>query len=196
VQADASTTRTFGGTGLGLSICLPLVRAMGGALEIESRPGAGSAFFFDVCLPLAPAEQRAPVVHATAASPTPQRALRVLLAEDNAVNQLIVSKMLRRAGHDVSTVSDGDEVLAALARGERFDVVLMDVQMPRRDGLDTTRAIRSASLGGRADLPIIALTANAMSSDREACLSAGMTAYLSKPVSEAALHAAPPRRSR
>ncbi len=198
VQADASTNRRFGGSGLGLSICRPLVEAMGGTLQVQSRVGEGSTFSFDVLLPCAaeePVVLRAPVVLPAAVVPAAApvvapvaRALRVLLAEDNHVNQLVVSKMLRRAGHQVQIVGDGDEALSALQAGP-FDVVLMDLQMPRRDGLDTTRAIRAQGLG-RPGLPIIALTANAMASDREACAQAGMDAFLVKPVTEAALAAA------
>jgi signal transduction histidine kinase/CheY-like chemotaxis protein len=111
------------------------------------------------------------------------RSLRVLLAEDNAVNQLVLGRMLRRAGHDVHTVADGDAALDALERRGPFDVVLMDMQMPGRDGIDATRAIRAATSAAWSAIPVIALTANAMPEDREACLHAGMDAFLVKPVS-------------
>jgi len=109
--------------------------------------------------------------------------LRVLLAEDNAVNQLVLGRMLRRAGHDVLTVADGDAALDALERRGPVDVVLMDMQMPGRDGIDATRAIRAATSAAWSAIPVIALTANAMPEDREACLHAGMDAFLVKPVS-------------
>jgi signal transduction histidine kinase/CheY-like chemotaxis protein len=186
VQADTSLTRRAGGTGLGLAISKQLVELMGGAIGLRSVPGMGSTFCFR--LPAPPADPPA-----LAASDAPSFAgasppLRVLLAEDNSTNRYLVNAYLREAGHRVESVGNGTEAVAAAARGG-FDVVLMDMQMPEIDGLAATRAIRD--LPGRAGVvPIIALTANAMPSDRDACFAAGMTDYLAKPVDLAALHAA------
>ena len=176
-QADVSTTRTHGGTGLGLAIVAELVKLMDGSVELESRPGHGT--LFRVRLPLAPVatpEVAAPVLPAECDAPS----LRILVAEDNAVNQLVTSRLLEKRGHRVTVVPDGCAALAAL-RDAEFDLVLMDVQMPVMDGLEATRAIRAAETGATR-LPIIALTAHAIRGDEETLLDAGMDAYVPKPV--------------
>lgn len=149
----------------------------------ETSPGAVMTTPDDVAPPTEASSLAARELAGRAAPDASSRSLRVLLAEDNAVNQLVLGRMLRRAGHDVHTVADGDEALDALERRGPFDVVLMDMQMPRRDGIDATRAIRAATSAAWSAIPVIALTANAMPEDREACLQAGMDDFLVKPVS-------------
>jgi signal transduction histidine kinase/CheY-like chemotaxis protein len=178
-QADASTTRQFGGTGLGLTISRELARTMGGDLRVESTLGVGSTFTAD--LPLAPTEEAEPDTSPNAV-PTTDRALRVLVAEDNPVNQTVVARMLERLGHAATIVPDGEVALDAWRAGG-FDIVLMDWQMPRLDGLEATRRLRAAERAeGRARLPVLAMTANVLSGDRERCLEAGMDDLLGKPV--------------
>lgn len=181
-QADAGTSRTYGGTGLGLSICKHLVEAMGGSLQVASVLGEGTTISFDIPLPRAPA----PVPVADTAIPVDSRKLRILVAEDNQTNQLIIRKMLEGLGHDSVMVEDGDAAIDAFVSSS-FDVVLMDVQMPKRDGLAATRAIRKRAAGEATQVPIIGLTANAMRGDAEIGLKAGMTDYLVKPVARRAL---------
>jgi CheY-like chemotaxis protein len=186
VQADTSLTRRAGGTGLGLAISKQLVELMGGSIGLRSVPGMGSTFCFRLAAPPVEAPAPAPVESAAEAAALPP--LHVLLAEDNTTNQYVVCAYLREAGHTVCCVGNGTEAVAAASR-DTFDAVLMDMQMPEIDGLTATRTIRA--LPGRAGtVPIIALTANAMPSDRDACFAAGMTDYLAKPVDLVALNAA------
>jgi PAS domain S-box-containing protein len=189
-QADGSTARKFGGTGLGLTISTRLVEMMGGKIWVESTLGQGSAFHFTVSLGVARAgapaavsreivELAAVMNHVSAEPKKPQ--CRVLLAEDNAVNQKLAVRLLEKQGHRVTVASDGRQALNAVER-EEFDIVLMDIQMPEMDGLEATAAIRARERTTGRHVPIIALTAHAMRGDRERCLSAGMDGYLSKPI--------------
>lgn len=179
-QADGSVTRKYGGTGLGLAISARLARLMGGGIQVRSALGQGSTFLLSVLLQ--PAEQATPVPAHTAPAPasSPSSRLRILLAEDNEVNRRLVEVLMRRHGHEVVSVEDGRLAIQEIQK-RRFDLVLMDVQMPEMDGLEATRQIRALehALGTRT--PILALTANAMKGDRDVCLEAGMDGYIAKP---------------
>ena len=188
VQADASTTRQYGGTGLGLAISARLVEVMGGEMSVTSEPGVGSTFRFTIRVrPSAgPAGDGAEGATAWVSRPgaaRSRRSLRVLLVEDNVVNQKVAVRLLGKLGLAADVVSDGVEAVGNAERQD-YDVVLMDVQMPRMDGLDATRTIRGR--GGHQPY-VIMLTANAMDGDRERCLDAGADRYLTKPITLEAL---------
>ena len=182
-QADDSATRRHGGTGLGLSISRELATLMNGRLWVESTPGRGSAFHCILPLPPAPAPDRPARTADESASLAPL-GLRVLLAEDNPVNARVATLMLRKLECTVTVAESGGRALDMLTAGhDQFDIALMDVQMPDIDGLEVTRRLRSQEQeSGRASLPIVALTANAMKGDEERCREAGMNGYLAKPV--------------
>lgn len=183
-QGDSSTTRRFGGTGLGLAISQRLANRMGGHITVKSTQGTGSEFGFEVTFPLSPASAH----NLPTSGPTRSQALkgRVLVVEDDRVNQRVIELLLKKFGLDPVIVADGAAAVE-IATLETWDVVLMDCQMPGMDGFEATRKIRER-LQGR-PLPIIALTANAMAGDRDACIAAGMDDFIAKPVRQDELRA-------
>ena len=205
-QGDSSTTKVYGGTGLGLAISQRLAELMGGQVGVESRAGQGSMFWLELVLPVSigPAAQTT-VPEKVQASPAEaaggvdvekhwaaladalrrRRSRRVLLAEDNPVNREVVIDLLGEVGISVDLAEDGQQAVAQ-AQNKEYDLILMDMQMPVMDGLEATRQIRA--LPGHAALPIVAMTANAFSEDRQRCLDAGMNDHVPKPVSGALLY--------
>jgi PAS domain S-box-containing protein len=181
-QADGSTTRKYGGTGLGLAISRKLVELMGGSMGVESEVGKGSCFWFELTLPASepPAHVRLEQ-EMRASEPTALTGLRVLVAEDNYVNQKVIRRTLEKWGVAVEIAENGQEALEWLARAP-FHLVLMDCQMPLMDGYEATRRIRAYEAPRGLHIPIIALTANALEGDREKCIECGMDDYLSKPI--------------
>jgi len=194
-QADASTTRRFGGTGLGLAICKQLAELMGGAITVKSQEGQGTTFTFKAPLQRIRSAKPSPMTQAPAAAtaePSTPKVLdlRVLAAEDNAVNQLVVKTLLHQIGVDPVIVDNGALAVEAWEQGE-WDVILMDIQMPMMDGPSATRAIRQREQAlGRPRTPIIALTANAMSHQIAEYLACGMDGHVTKPIEAAKLFTA------
>ncbi|MBI5263189.1 MAG: response regulator [Bradyrhizobium sp.] len=190
-QADASISRRFGGTGLGLAISHRIIEQMGGTIAVSSSPGEGSTFSFTLVLPWsevavsAPQTDRADADDLKARIAELGRPLRILIAEDDTVNRMVVGKMLAEFAMESTVVTDGRQAVEAAGEGD-YDFMLMDVRMPEMDGIAATKAIRA--LGGRfAALPIIALTANAFPDDVKVCREAGMSDFLAKPLRKPAL---------
>ncbi|MEO7717578.1 MAG: ATP-binding protein [Capsulimonas sp.] len=186
-QVDGSTSRRYGGAGLGLTICRQLSELMGGRVGVESQLGTGSCFWLELPLERRAAGSVLPAAGASSEQITSvSLGLRVLVAEDNPINQKLALKLLEKWGYRADAVTDGRAAVDAWTRGS-YDVLLMDVQMPEMDGLQATRVIRHLESLTEGRTPIIAMTANAMEGDRELCLDAGMDDYLSKPIKPAQL---------
>ncbi len=196
-QADQSTTRIYGGTGLGLSICKSLVTLMGGEIGVTSAPGAGSTFWFTLRGEIgeernAPIRSDTPFMVTDLTDQVPQ-SVHILVAEDNSLNQLIISKMLTGMGWKFEIVENGQEAVDAVSQNT-YDLILMDVSMPVMDGSEAAHCIRKLP-GPKSKIPIIALTANAMKGDREVYLASGMNDYVSKPIDPEALFSAIARQT-
>jgi signal transduction histidine kinase/CheY-like chemotaxis protein len=194
-QAHTSGSRLYGGTGLGLAVSRSIVTLMGGAIGLESTPGEGTTITFTAHFPLAPTSQLAPasappllareVTQPGASLSSPSLSLKILLAEDNLTNQKVATIMLGKMGHQTTLATNGLEALDQWRQSD-FDLILMDVQMPEMNGLETTLQIRREETEG-AHIPIVAMTASAMSEERDRCLAAGMDDFVSKPVSYRAI---------
>jgi signal transduction histidine kinase/DNA-binding response OmpR family regulator len=178
-QVDASISRRYGGTGLGLTICKQIVEKLGGELGMSSTVGVGSIFWFELgVVPVTREEANGLAAKVVAEETLPR--CRILLVEDNKVNQIVATRFLARLGQDVEIANDGAEAVS-ISREQAFDLILMDMQMPVMDGIEATKRI-IAERGPSADAPIIAMTANASDDDRRRCLEAGMQGFESKPV--------------
>jgi CheY-like chemotaxis protein len=190
-QADLSTTRRFGGTGLGLAICRQLVELMGGALGYDSELGQGSTFWFEVALPKAATPEHTEAAPRRASNgsdlfvPPLLSAGRILVVDDNEVNQVVAKALLERLGCEVDVTSNGLDAVSA-AGSCHYDAIFMDCLMPEMDGYEATARIRRSE-GDTRHTTIVAVTASALNGDREKCLEAGMDDYISKPLRPAIL---------
>ena len=191
IQADGSHTRKYGGTGLGLSISAQLVRLMSSSIQVKSGVGEGSTFWFDVTLPVDEgAAQEEDTIRGRPIDTEQARMARILVAEDNAINQKVIRRLLEKSGHSVEIVGNGKQAVDALESWS-YDLALIDVQMPVMDGFEAALSIRRNEQDrGLRRIPLIALTAYAMKGDRERCLNAGMDDYVSKPIRKEDLDAA------
>jgi len=185
IQADASTSRSYGGTGLGLSITKQLIEIMGGTISVNSAVGKGSTFSFELKLSLDNSELAAQTKLKTAPDARGEKEqqlpnLRILLVEDNLVNQTIATKMLNKLGYEIDVASNGVQALEK-AKASHYSIIFMDCSMPKMDGFEATREIRALHENSPYTA-IIALTAHAMAGDREKCIEAGMDDYLTKPI--------------
>ncbi len=186
-QADGTISRRFGGTGLGLSISRQLAHLMGGDVSVTSTAGVGTVFTLSLKTKSVIVQTR-PLHSGEEKKKTLKKGVRILAVEDNPINQRVLASFLRPVGGEVTWAGHGEEALQ-LAATSLFDVILMDIQMPVMDGLSATRALRNSD-SINADTPVIAMTANAMMGDRETCIAAGMTDYVSKPIDPRALYTA------
>jgi signal transduction histidine kinase/DNA-binding response OmpR family regulator len=180
-QADGTIARRFGGTGLGLAICKQLVELMEGEIGIVSEEGKGSRFWFEAVLPTATSAINPSAIAGAAAAESPRRSLRVLLAEDNTVNQRVARALLSKAGHRVDVVENGHDAAEAVRTG-RYDIVLMDIEMPDMGGIEATKRIRALA-APQGKVAIIAMTAHALAGSRDQFIAAGMNDYIAKPFS-------------
>lgn len=179
-QGDNSTTRKYGGTGLGLSITTKLIERMDGLLAIDSVVGEGAEFYFVIKLNVECKKHSSDVVFdKKAMHGKPLDGLCLLVVEDNVLNRALISRFLEQSGAHVVGVENGAEAVEIVASGKAFDLVLMDLQMPVLNGLDATKQIRQM---GKERLPIVAVTANAFDTDKEACFAAGMNGFFTKPI--------------
>jgi signal transduction histidine kinase/CheY-like chemotaxis protein len=185
-QADSSTTRKFGGTGLGLSISKRIIQLMQGDLQVISTLGEGSTFHFTISIGKANEQSEVSPVQATIITQQHEGQRRVLLVEDNKVNQMVAGKLLQKFGYAFTLAENGEEALKVLV-DQSFDAILMDCQMPIMDGYQATAAIRNLEIKSGYHLPIIGLTANALEGDKEKCLACGMDDYTTKPIQVEAL---------
>lgn len=187
-QADASTTRKYGGTGLGLAICRKIVEAMNGQIGILSDYGHGSTFWFEIELEVltAPIQKKMSHHQRINESSHQGKPLNILVAEDNATNQILIKAILKKLKHEVTIVENGVDAVNEMKASKEYDLILMDMQMPEMDGVEATRKIRQLSTG-QSDIPIIALTANASEDAKSEVLDAGMNDFLTKPVDIMAL---------